>query len=232
MDSFTPDEHAIPLSLPCVQGPAHARLHGQLSLHPAAPGLAVLAYAAPALDAREHVLAGILRHAGLSTLAIDLIAREEEHYPDLHNNVPLLARRLVDVLDLIKTRMLMGELQTLPFGLCAAHATSPVAVRVAALRDHDIAAVVCRGGLIDLAGLLYLRTLEAPLLQLVEENDAAQLAAARRAQKELQALSTVRTIPEIGFEIAGSAGFEAAARETTQWFCKHFARHASSTAKR
>ncbi len=232
MDSFTPDEHAIPLSLPCVQGPAHARLHGQLSLHPAAPGLVVLAYAAPALDAREHVLAGILRHAGLSTLAIDLVAREEEHYPDLHNNVPLLARRLVDVLDLIKTRMLMGELQTLPFGLCAAHATSPVAVRVAALRDHDIAAVVCRGGLIDLAGLLYLRTLEAPLLQLVEENDAAQLAAARRAQKELQALSTVRTIPEIGFEIAGSAGFEAAARETTQWFCKHFARHASSTAKR
>ena len=232
MDSFTPDEHAIPLSLPCVQGPAHARLHGQLSLHPAAPGLVVLAYAAPALDAREHVLAGILRHAGLSTLAIDLVAREEEHYPDLHNNVPLLARRLVDVLDLIKTRMLMGELQTLPFGLCAAHATSPVAVRVAALRDHDIAAVVCRGGLIDLAGLLYLRTLEAPLLQLVEENDAAQLAAARRAQKELQALSTVRAIPEIGFEIAGSAGFEAAARETTQWFCKHFARHASSTAKR
>ena len=232
MDSFTPDEHAIPLSLPCVQGPAHARLHGQLSLHPAAPGLVVLAYAAPALDAREHVLAGILRHAGLSTLAIDLVAREEEHYPDLHNNVPLLARRLVDVLDLIKTRMLMGELQTLPFGLCAAHATSPVAVRVAALRDHDIAAVVCRGGLIDLAGLLYLRTLEAPLLQLVEENDAAQLAAARRAQKELQALSTVRTIPEIGFEIAGSAGFEAAARETTQWFCKHFTRHASSTAKR
>lgn len=232
MDSFTPDEHAIPLSLPCVQGPAHARLHGQLSLHPAAPGLVVLAYAAPALDAREHVLAGILRHAGLSTLAIDLIAREEEHYPDLHNNVPLLARRLVDVLDLIKTRMLMGELQTLPFGLCAAHATSPVAVRVAALRDHDIAAVVCRGGLIDLAGLLYLRTLEAPLLQLVEENDAAQLAAARRAQKELQALSTVRTIPEIGFEIAGSAGFEAAARETTQWFCKHFTRHASSTTKR
>ena len=232
MDSFTPDEHAIPLSLPCVQGPAHARLHGQLSLHPAAPGLVVLAYAAPALDAREHVLAGILRHAGLSTLAIDLIAREEEHYPDLHNNVPLLARRLVDVLDLIKTRMLMGELQTLPFGLCAAHATSPVAVRVAALRDHDIAAVGCRGGLIDLAGLLYLRTLEAPLLQLVEENDAAQLAAARRAQKELQALSTVRAIPEIGFEIAGSAGFEAAARETTQWFCKHFARHASSTAKR
>ena len=232
MDSFTPDEHAIPLSLPCVQGPAHARLHGQLSLHPAAPALVVLAYAAPALDAREHVLAGILRHAGLSTLAIDLVAREEEHYPDLHNNVPLLARRLVDVLDLIKTRMLMGELQTLPFGLCAAHATSPVAVRVAALRDHDIAAVVCRGGLIDLAGLLYLRTLEAPLLQLVEENDAAQLAAARRAQKELQALSTVRTIPEIGFEIAGSAGFEAAARETTQWFCKHFARHASSTTKR
>ena len=232
MDTSPPGESSIPLSLPCVQGPAHARLHGELTLHPASPGLVVLAYASPVLDAREHVLAGILRHGGLSTLVIDLVAREEEHYSDLHNNVPLLARRLVDVLDLIKNRMLMGELKPLPFGLCAANATSPVAVRVAALRDHDIAALVCRGGLIDLAGLLYLRTLEAPLLQLVEENDATQLAAARRAQKELQALSTVRTIPEIGFEIAGSAGFEAAARETALWFCKHFARHPGSGAKR
>ena len=225
MDSFTPDEHAIPLSLPCVQGPAHARLHGQLSLHPAAPGLVVLAYAAPALDAREHVLAGILRHAGLSTLAIDLIAREEEHYPDLHNNVPLLARRLVDVLDLIKTRMLMGELQTLPFGLCAAHATSPVAVRVAALRDHDIAAVVCRGGLIDLAGMLYLHSLESPLLMLVEETDELHLASNRRAFQEISCRKEFKTIPEIGFDYAASAGIATCVHEATVWFSRCFARH-------
>ena len=67
--------------------------------------------------------------------------------------------------------MLLGELQTLPIGLYAANATSPVAVRVAAQRDHDIAAIVCRGGLIDLAGMLYLRSLESPLLMLVEETD-------------------------------------------------------------
>ena len=224
MDSFTPDTHPIPLSIPCAQGPAHARLHGELALLPEAPGLVVLAYAATALDERERVIAGILRHAGLSTLLINLVAREEEHYPDVHNNVPLLAHRLVDVLDLIKHRMLMGELPPQPLGLCAANASSPVVVRVAALRDHDIAAVVCRAGLIDLAGLLYLRSLEAPLLQIIEENDTPQRLAAQRAQKELHGAHALRTIPEIGFEIVGSSGFEAEVRETTQWFLDHFER--------
>ena len=222
MITFTPDAHPIPLSLPCTHGPAHTRLHGELTLLPDAPGIVVLAYAAQALDERERVLAGILRHAGLSTLAIDLVARDEEHYPDLHNNVPLLARRLVDVLDLIKNHMLMGELRPQAIGVYAANATSPVAVRVAALRDHDIAALVCRGGLIDLAGVLYLHTLEAPLLQLVEAGDATHLASAQRAQRELHGRNAIRTIPALGFEIAGSPGFEAEARETTQWFLEHF----------
>ena len=226
MLTFTPDGHAIPLRLPCAQGPAHAALHGQLALLPEAPGIVVLAYAAAALDTREQVLAGILRHAGLSTLCIDLVAHEEEHYPDVHNNVPLLARRLIDVLDLIKNRMLMGELRPLPIGVYAVHATSPVAVRVAAQRDHDISALVCRGGLIDLAGVLYLHTLEAPLLQLVEEHDAAHAASARRAQQELKCPNSLQTIPEIGFDIAGSPGFEAEARATTQWFLEHFHRPA------
>jgi hypothetical protein len=83
----------------------------------------------------------------------------EERFADIHHNVSLLARRLLDALALIKQRMLLGELPTLPIGLCAAGDCSPVALRVAALRDHDIFAVVCRGGLIDLAGMLYLRSL-------------------------------------------------------------------------
>ena len=222
MDTFTPGESSIPLSLPCVQGPAHARLHGELTLHPASPGLVVLAYASPVLDAREHVLAGILRHGGLSTLVIDLVAREEEHYSDLHNNVPLLARRLVDVLDLIKNRMLMGELKPLPFGLCAANATSPVAVRVAALRDHDIAAVVCRDGLIDLAGVLYLRSLASPLLLLVEESDELHAASNRRALAEVTCPKELRLIPAIGVDYAVSAGIAACLREATEWFAGNF----------
>lgn len=35
-----------------------------------------------ALDGRDAVLAGFLRHAGLSTLSVDLLARDEERFPD------------------------------------------------------------------------------------------------------------------------------------------------------
>lgn len=224
MITFTPDGNAIPLRVPCEHGHAHSQLLGELAVLPEAPGIVILAHASPALDERDHLLAGILRHAGFSTLSINLLARQEEHFSDVHHNVPLLSRRLVDVVDLLKNRMLMGELRSQALGLCAANDTSPVAVRVAALRDHEITAIVCRGGLIDLAGALYLRTLKAPLLMLVESQDETHTAAARRALREIPAPSELRTIPEIAFDFATSAGFEAAARETTQWFVDHFTR--------
>ena len=110
----------------------------------------------------------------------------------------------------------------------AANATSPVALRVAALRDHDIAAVVCRGGLIDLAGMLYLHSLESPLLMLVEETDEPHLASNRRAFQEIACRKEFKTIPEIGFDYAASAGIATCVQETTVWFSRYFTHHESS----
>ncbi len=217
MIDFTPDAFAAPISI----ASEHGQLHGQLSMLPESAGIVVLAHAMAALDARDEVLASILRHAGLSTLSVDLLARQEEHFSDVHNNVSLLSKRLLDFLGLIKNRMVLGSLPTLPFGLFAANDTSPVAVRVAALRDHDIAAVVCRGGLIDRAGMLYLRSLESPLLMLVEDTDAQILASSDRALQEVSCAHELKLIPEIGIEYAASDGFEISAREATLWFDKH-----------
>ena len=218
MIDITPEGFGIPLSL----SSEHGLLHGQLALRPDAHGLVVLAHAAMALDGREELLAGLFRHAGLSTLSVDLVAKQEEHFADVHNNVPLLAKRLLDFIGLIKNRMLMGELQAQPIGLYAANATSPVAVRVAALRDHDIAAVVCRGGLIDLAGMLYLRSLKSPLLMLIEEVDSQHIASSERALQEVSGIKQLTLIPEVGIDFATSNGFEAAASEASQWFIRHF----------
>lgn len=218
MIDLTPDGFGIPLSIPSE----HGLLHGQLALLPEAPGLVVLAHDSRILDARDERLSGIFHQAGLSTLSVDLVARDEEHFPDVHNNVSLLARRLLDFIGLIKNRMVFGELQTLPIGLCAANATSPVVVRVAALRDHNIAAIVCRGGLIDLAGMLYLRSLASPLLLLLEESDASHLASSRRALREVNCHNELKLIPEIGIDYAISSGFKIAAHEATNWFLSHF----------
>ena len=198
----------------------HDSLHGKLTLLPGNLGIVVLVHATRALDGRDEVVAGFLRHAGFSTLSVELLSRQEEHFPDAHNHVPLLAQRLIGFLEKLKHPMTLGSLPVQPLGLCAANDTTPVAVRVAALRDHDIAAIVCRGGLIDRAGVLYLRTLESPLLHLVDESDQPLIASSRRALEEIPGLKELRLIPEIGVDFATSPGFETSIRETVFWFKK------------
>ena len=218
MLDFTPDGIGVPISIRSE----HGLLYGELAVLPDSPGLVVLAHAAMALDQKDKLLGGQFRRAGLSTLSVDLLAHQEEHFPDVHNNVPLLSRRLVDFLGMLKNRMQMGEMRQQPIGLFAANATSPVAVRVAALRDHDIAAIVCRDGLIDLAGVLYLRSLESPLLLLNEETDTQHIASNRRALQEVSCRRDLRIIPEIGVDYAVSAGIVACLREATEWFIDCF----------
>ena len=218
MLDFTPDGIGVPISIRSE----HGLLYGELAVLPDSPGLVVLAHAAMALDPKDKLLAGQFRRAGLSTLSVDLLAHQEEHFPDVHNNVPLLSRRLVDFLGMLKNRMQMGEMRQQPIGVFAANATSPVAVRVAALRDHDIAAIVCRDGLIDLAGVLYLRSLESPLLLLNEETDTQHIASNRRALQEVSCRRDLRIIPEIGVDYAVSAGIVACLREATEWFIDCF----------
>lgn len=207
----------------------HGPLHGQLKLLEPSRGLVVLTHAAATLDEREEIVATRLRESGLSTLNIDLLSRQEEHFADACHNVPLLAKRLLDFLTLLKNRMLLGEIAAQPLALFAANATSPVAVRVAALRDHDIVALACRDGLIDLAGTLYLRSLAAPLLLLVEAQDEQHLASSRRALREVRCPNRLTLIPEIGVDFATSAGLRQSADEAAQWFFEHFKANAETS---
>jgi hypothetical protein len=210
---------AVPLSLPCE----HGLLHGRLLQVANATGLVVLVHGSAAADGGDEVLAARFREAGLSSLSVDLLARQEAHFADVHNNVPLLAKRLLDFLGLIRKCMLVGELAPQPLGLWAANATSPVAVRVAALRDHDVAAVVCRDGLIDLAGMLYLRALAAPLLMLMDESDARRVTSNRRALQEVRAAQEIRLTGAGGSEGAALVAFESTTYMAADWFVKHFA---------
>jgi putative phosphoribosyl transferase len=204
-----------PIAIPSGQ----ASLQGLLTLPARLSALVVLTHAGENPEARDDALAVVLQHAGIGTLTLDLLTHAEERFADIHHNVPLLAKRLLDALALIKQGMLLSELPTLPIGLCAAGDCSPVALRVAALRDHDIFAVVCRGGLIDLAGMLYLRSLAAPLLVLVSEEDERVTASNRRALRELACRQELKLLPAASPDSATALGF--VARETVHWFFQH-----------
>lgn len=204
-----------------VGNATHARLRGLLSL-PAEPlALVVLMHAGPAPEARDDALSVLLQHAGIGTLTLDLLSHTEQRFEDNHHSVPLLARRLLDGLTLIKQRMSRGEMPTLPIGFCAAGDCSPVALRVAALRDEDIFAIVCRDGLIDRAGVVYLRSLASPLLVLVAQDDARVEASNRRALDEVTCRKDLRLLPADGDSPDSAARFAFIARETVQWFVGH-----------
>jgi putative phosphoribosyl transferase len=174
-----------------------------------------------AANTREEALATTLRQAGMTTLVIDLMTHQETHFVDVVNNVPLLAKRLLDCLALIKRQMSNGELSSLPIGLCAAGSVSPAAIRVAGLRDHDIAAVACRGGLIDLAGMLYLRSLEAPLIVFTGEKDSGLLASNQRAFKEIACTKALEIIPESDSHFDSAGAFDNVSQKIVHWFNAH-----------
>lgn len=217
-------------------------LYGELVQLPASPGIVVLVHSAllaPGSQPHGILRAQTLHDAGLSTLDVGLLSHQEIHFPDAHNNVPLLARRLVEFLDILRTRMQLDELREQPVGLLAAEATTPVAIRVAALRDHDIAALVCHNGLVDLAGALYLRSLAAPLLLLVDAGESQILASNRRALAMLSCRNELRLVatagggygapmpaPDAGDIDAGKPVHGAfdpdETRAATAWFLKHF----------
>lgn len=218
MMRYAIDDFGTLLSLRSEHGP----LYGQLDLRPGAAGLVVLAHASAALDAPDALLAGHLHRFGLSTLSVDLLTHREERYADVHHDVPRLTRRLHEFLDVLRERIGTGAIEAQAIGLYATRDATPAAVRAAALRDCAIAALVCRGGLIDLAGRLYLQTLNTPLLVLTEDDDT-QAASNRRALREVRCVHELRVIPAIGNDYGASPGLARAAEDTAGWFARHFA---------
>lgn len=199
---------------------AHGPLRGTLILPADLLALAILAHAGPVRAANDDALAAVLQHAHIGTLNIDLLAASERRYSDVLHNVSLLAQRLLDALTMLKQQMLLGDLPERPLAFCAIGDCSPAAVRVAALRDHGIFALVCYGGLIDLAGMLYLRSLASPLLLLLDADDQRGLHSNRRAVQELHCPYRCQVVTSAG-RPEEAAAFSSLARETSEWLLAH-----------
>lgn len=155
-------------------------LHGRLGL-PEHPRGLILIVRAHRLD-EDHLTAAEFEARGYATLSIDLLTTQELQFVDATQNVPRLAQRLLDVLDLIRND---GDMQTLPLGLFANGDTAPAAIRCAAQRDIQVKALACHGGLIDRSGVQSLELMVAPLLMLFDHDDELAPAAFQRAARHL-----------------------------------------------
>ncbi|MBK1679198.1 hypothetical protein [Rhodocyclus tenuis] len=195
-------------------------LPGRLSLPGQARALIILA-ATDAMFSQELLqLAGALNAAGMATVIEEVLTPDEARFANLHHNTPLLTQRLLDLLALIEQRYVEGGLPVLPIGIYAVGDVSPAAVRAAAQRDRDVGALVCRSGMIDLAGLLYLRTLAAPLLHIVGEQAESQRPA-RRALARVEAPNELCPLADGDAQTLPATAFAALTSLTLGWFISH-----------
>ena len=151
-------------------------LHGQLDLPDEARGLVLLARAHHTPDDRFNADALLAR--GLAVLGIELLSARETAFADATQNVPLLAGRLIEILDLAR---LDGDMENLPLAIYASGDVTPAALRAAAQRDAQVKVLAGHGGLIDRAGLQALQLLAAPLLMLFDADDETGPLACQRA---------------------------------------------------
>lgn len=159
---------------------SHGTLLGHLALPEHPRSLVLLPRIQPL--AVDDPFAGNLFNRGHAVLTMEVISERERHFVDTPQDVSRLARRITDILDLIRRD---GDMQELPLAIHTSGDVTPAAIRVAALRDTQVSTLSCHGGLVDRAGLQALEMLVAPLLMLIDDNDPAALASWQRAHRHV-----------------------------------------------
>jgi putative phosphoribosyl transferase len=197
------------------------RLGGHLTVPEDAMGIVVFAHGSGSSrhSPRNRYVAGVLNESGLATLLFDLLTVAEENDRANVFDIPLLARRLVDVTDWLADQPGVGNL---PVGYFGASTGAGAALWAAAERGADIAAVVSRGGRPDLAGPR-LGNVTAATLLIVGGDDDVVLDLNRQAQARLRCENHLVVVPGATHLFEEPGTLEVAAEAARDWFTGHLA---------
>lgn len=204
-------------------------LAGNLDIPDGADGIVVFAHGSGSSrhSPRNRFVAHSLREAGLGTLLIDLLTGEEEQR-DLETgeyrfDIPLLADRLVGIVDWLAQN---PRTATMTVGLFGS-STGAAAALIAAAERPRIAAVVSRGGRVDLANDVF-SDVHAPTLMLVGGLDEPVLRLNEKAARVLRGSKLV-IIPGATHLFEEPGALDEVARQAALWFWQHLAvAHASA----
>jgi dienelactone hydrolase len=170
---------------------------------------------------RNQYVADVLADRGLASLLFDLLTEPEQRLDNLSGelrfNIPLLARRLIDVIDWVGRDR---QLRSLRMGLFGASTGAAAALVAAAERAPVIGAVVSRGGRTDLAGPALPRV-KAPTLQIVGAQDPVVLALNRQSSQTLRCEQRLEVVERATHLFEEPGTLEAVARLAGDWFEKY-----------
>lgn len=200
-------------------------LHGELSVPPSAQGLVIFVHGSGSsrFSPRNQSVARYFNERGLATLLFDLLGEDEQRIDDITRefrfDIPLLVRRLVQVVDQVATE---SGVLSLGVGLFGASTGAAAALIATAERPVQVKAVVSRGGRVDLADSVLPQVMSPTLLIVGGEDD--EVLALNRASSGLlaceQQLAVVQGATHL-FEEPGA--LEQVAKLSADWFLEHLA---------
>ena len=200
-----------------------ARLHGDLCLPPHATGLVVFVHGSGSSRhrPRNQSVARRFNELGLGTLLFDLLTKHEQPIDEitrqLRFDIPLLSQRLTGVVDQLSSD---AQLRELRIGLFGASTGAAAALTTAASRPADIAAVVSRGGRVDLAEPSLARVHAASLF-IVGSRDLEVLELNRAAAARLQCEHQLVVVPGASHLFEEHGTLEEVAQLAGDWFVRY-----------
>ena len=197
-----------------------AALEGLLVLPHGAHGIVLFAHGSGSsrFSPRNNYVAKVLNDAGIATLLIDLLTREEDLDYDLRFDIMLLAERLQEA-----TGWLQQDERTkgLKIGYFGASTGAAAALKAAARLGKTIQAVVSRGGRPDLASNFELGKVSSPTLLIVGGNDDVVIDLNRRAFASLACEKEMKIIPGATHLFEEPGKLEQVAIDARNWFTRY-----------
>lgn len=202
---------------------AGVALDGDLVLPPGATGIVLFAHGSGSsrMSSRNRHVARALQEAGLGTLLMDLLTREEEtadaRMAHLRFDIPLLAQRLIAAVDWLQQQADTSHAVIACFGASTGAGAALVA---AAERPASIAAVVSRGGRPDLAGEALARVM-VPVLLIVGGHDEPVIEMNRAAMRKMKCEVELQIVPRATHLFEEPGALEEVGRLAADWFARH-----------
>jgi putative phosphoribosyl transferase len=200
---------------------AGAVVEGDLTIPAGARGVVLFAHGSGSsrLSPRNRRVAAALQAIGIGTLLIDLLTRDEEAIDErtsqLRFDIGLLARRLGGIVEWLAAR---PEGRPGSVGLFGASTGAAAAAIAAAAHPDIVAAIVSRGGRIDLAGPGVLERLRAPTLLIVGAHDVPVLRLNEAALSRLAGVRALAIVPGASHLFEEPGSLDEVMRLAGMWF--------------
>lgn len=192
-------------------------LEGMLEIPQRAKGIVLFAHGSGSgrFSPRNNFVAKILRDAGIGTLLIDLLTKEEDGIYQTRFDIDLLTQRLAAVTKWLKEQ---SETKGLNLGLFGASTGAAAALKLASLIGPKVVkTVVSRGGRPDLVEP-NLEEVQVPTLLIVGGADTGVLELNQEAYEKLDGEKKLEIIPGATHLFEESGALEKVADLAAEWF--------------